>query len=66
MGEKPDQIRQQIEAARNRLGQNLDELEYRVKRTTDWRTHFDTHPWAFLGAAFAGSMLLTMMLSGRK
>ncbi len=61
MGETPDEIRQEIAQARNRLGQNLNELEYRVKASTNWRAQFDRHPWAFVGAAFAGAMLLGMM-----
>jgi hypothetical protein len=63
MGETPEQIRAQIEQARHRLGQGLNELEYRVKRTTDWRTQFDRRPWAFAGAAFAGGLLLGWMFS---
>jgi hypothetical protein len=61
MGETPEQIRVQIEQARHRLGRNLNELDYRVKRTTDWRAQFDRRPWVFAGAAFAGGLLLGWM-----
>lgn len=56
MGETPDDIRQQVEQARARLGQNLNQLEYRVKAELDWRVHFDRHPWLFLGLAFAAAL----------
>jgi ElaB/YqjD/DUF883 family membrane-anchored ribosome-binding protein len=66
MGETPEQIRVQIEQARHRLGQDLNELEYRVKRTTDWRRQFDRRPWAFAGAAFAGGLFLGWVFSSDK
>ena len=58
MGEKPDEIREEIRRTRNRLDQHLNSLEYEVKRATDWRVHFDRHPWLFVGAAFSGALLL--------
>jgi len=51
MGETPDDIRQEIEQARARLGADLNQLEYTVKKTLDWRSHFDRHPAPFLRAA---------------
>jgi hypothetical protein len=60
MGETPDQIRTEIEQARSRLGQDLNRLEYRVKQETDWRYQFQRRPWAFLGGAFALSLLAGM------
>ncbi len=62
MGEKPDEIKTQIEQARNRLGQDLNELEYQVRRTTDWRLQFRRHPWAFLGTAFGGALALGWLI----
>ena len=66
MAQTPDEIKSEIEQARSRLGQDLNELQYRVRRTTDWRSQFDRHPWAFLGAAFGGAMALAMMIGGRR
>lgn len=65
MGQTADQIKLEIEQARNRLGRNLNELEYRVKSETDWRVHYDRHPWMFLGAAFTGAMALSLMMGRR-
>jgi hypothetical protein len=58
MGETPREIEAEIEQARNRLGQDLNELEYRVKSELDWRTQFNRRPWAFLAAAFGISLLI--------
>jgi hypothetical protein len=64
MGETPREIVIEVEQARNRLGQNLNELEYRVKRSFNWRAQFDRRPWAFLGAAF-GAALIAGLAVGR-
>ena len=64
MGEKPEEIRREIELARSRLDQDLNRLEYEFKRNTDWRVQFELHPWAFLGAAFGGGVLLGL-ITGR-
>jgi ElaB/YqjD/DUF883 family membrane-anchored ribosome-binding protein len=68
MGQTPDEIRHDIDLARNRLGQELNQLEYRVKREADWRVHFDRHPWWFVGGAFGTALLVGMILgrSGHK
>jgi hypothetical protein len=62
MGETPDQIKHEIEQARSRLGQDLNELEYRVRRETDWRVQFRRRPWAFLGAAFGAALVLALII----
>ena len=53
MGETPDEIRSHIEHTRYRLGRDLNDLEYSVRRELDWRIQFDRNPWAFVGGAFA-------------
>jgi ElaB/YqjD/DUF883 family membrane-anchored ribosome-binding protein len=58
MGETPDDIKNELEQARARLGQDLNRLEYRVRTELDWRVHFDRHPWQFCGAAFGVGLLL--------
>ena len=65
MGERTEQIKHDIEQARSRLGQNLNELEYRVKTTTDWRVQFERHPWAFVGVAFGTAFVLGLILARR-
>jgi len=61
MGETPDDIKKEIEQARERLGADLNQLEYSVKRTLDWKTQFDRKPWAFVGGAFGVAFLIGWM-----
>src|SRR5262245_4396317 len=63
MDEKPDQIIDHIEQQRDRLGRNLNELESRVRRSTDWRTYYDRNPMLILGAALGGGLLLGATLA---
>jgi ElaB/YqjD/DUF883 family membrane-anchored ribosome-binding protein len=58
MGETPDDIKKEIEQARERLGADLNRLEYHVKRELDWRSHYERSPWAFVGGAFGIAFLL--------
>jgi len=64
MDEKPDQIIGQIEAQRSELGRNLNELETRVRDTTNWRTHYERNPMMVLGAALGGGLLLGAVIGG--
>jgi len=64
MDERPGEIVSHIEQQRERLGRNLDELENKVKSTTDWRTHFDKNPMLAMGVALGGGILLSAMLGG--
>ena len=66
MDEKTDQILDHIENQRNQLGANLNELETRVRRTTDWRTHFNNNPMLMLAGALGGGILLGAMVSGSR
>ena len=52
MDEKPNEIMQRIESQRNRLGQNIEELERRVKETADVKAQFERHPMVAVGLAF--------------
>lgn len=58
MGETPDEIKREIEAARHRISTNLNQLEDRVKDVLDWRAQFDRRPWAFVGGAFGLAFLI--------
>jgi hypothetical protein len=64
MGQTPDDLRNDVVRARARLGEDLNELEYRVKSEVNWRVQYDRHPWAFLGAAFGAAALLGLAVSG--
>ena len=62
MGEKPDQIERHIQHQRSELGDNISELEEKVKSAFDWRTQFEERPALMLGAAFVGGALLSALL----
>jgi ElaB/YqjD/DUF883 family membrane-anchored ribosome-binding protein len=66
MDETADQIRSEIEQTRAKLGQDLNDLEYKVKQETDWRVHVRRRPWPYLGAVFAVSMMLGLAVSGKR
>ena len=59
------QIEKHIESTRSNLGSNLRELEQMVKRSADWRTHFDRNPSVILGLALGGGALLGMIAGGK-
>jgi Protein of unknown function (DUF3618) len=65
MGEKPDQIERHIYETRNELGENISELQEKVKTAVDWRAQFDQRPMLMIGLAFGGGLLLSALLTGR-
>jgi hypothetical protein len=65
MGQTPDDIKHEVEQARARLAQDLNQLEYRVKGELDWRVQFDRHPWLFVGGAFGLAFLAGLAITGR-
>ena len=65
MGQRTDQIENQIESKREDLKSNFQELESRVKTATDWRHYFAEHTGTMIAAAFGGGVLLATMVGGR-
>jgi hypothetical protein len=63
MGESSDEIERHIREIRHDLGNNLNELEYKVKSAFDWRAQFEERPGTMLALAFAGGVLLSGLLS---
>jgi hypothetical protein len=64
MGEKPSQIIDEIETTRDKLGDNLSDLESKMREVTNWRTYYERHPMMFVGAALGGGFLLSQALVG--
>jgi hypothetical protein len=58
MGESTSQIERDIVAERNELGRNLQLLEHKARSLADWRTYFRNHPFAMMGIALGGGVLL--------
>jgi hypothetical protein len=63
--EETSRIRQHIDAERQQLGRNLDEIEHRVKHATEFKTYFDKHTVWILGAAVGGGVLLSRAFPSR-
>ncbi len=66
MDAQSEQIVKDIQAKRERLGDNLAELENRVRAATEWRTYFNRKPWLMLGAALGGGLILASILTPQK
>ena len=64
MGETPDQIERHIYEKRNELGENIHELQQKVKTAVDWRAQFDRRPMTMMGLAFGGGLLLSILFPG--
>src|SRR4030095_1230940 len=60
MDEETNRIKQHIDTEREELGRNLDEIEYRVKSSTDLKAHFNKNTGLILGAAVAGGFFLSL------
>jgi len=65
MGERADEIEQQIYQTRQNLGQNFNELQQRVKSAFDWRAQFEERPFTMMAVAFGGGVLLSTLLPSR-
>ncbi|HUN62545.1 MAG TPA: hypothetical protein VMU53_11165 [Candidatus Sulfotelmatobacter sp.] len=63
MGERPDEIKQQIYETRENLNDNFNELQEKVKSVFDWRTQFDERPMTLLAVAFGGGLLASTLIS---
>ncbi len=64
MDEKSSQIIDEIATTRDKLGDNLNDLESRMRQATDWRTYYERHPLMFVGAALGGGFLISKAFSG--
>ena len=65
MAEQTDQLQKHIQSKRNELGQNLEELEHKVKSAGDWHTYFERYLMAACGISFGGGILLAMLTRNR-
>jgi hypothetical protein len=65
MGQRTDQIEDQIESRREDLKSNLQELETRVKSATDWRHYFRENTGMMIAAAIGGGVLLSTLMRQR-
>jgi len=66
MAEQTDQLEKHIQSKRNELGQNLEELESKVRSAGDWHTYFERYPMTALGISFGGGILLSMLIGSNR
>jgi Protein of unknown function (DUF3618) len=65
MGETTDQIERHISETRNELGDNIHELQQKVKTAFDWRAQVQDRPGTAVAVAFGGGLLLSFLFGGR-
>ncbi|GEM_PF-789905 len=65
MGQRSDEIKKHIDTKRSELSENLEQLEQRVKNTTDWRVQFDKRPMVMVGVAFGAGLLAATLIPRR-
>jgi hypothetical protein len=65
MGEKTDQIERHIREQRNDLGQNISELQQKVRNSVDWRLQFEHRPMTMIGLAVGSGLLLSALVGSR-
>jgi hypothetical protein len=65
MVQETRRIMEHIESEREQLGENLDEIESRIKDATDPRAWFDRNPGMILGAAAVSGLVLGFLMTSR-
>ncbi len=53
-----DQIKREIEEARERISEKTSQLGERIRQTFDWRQQVGEHPWAAVGIAAGAGFVL--------
>ena len=67
MDPRSEQIVKHIQQKRDPLGDNLAELQTRVREAVNWRTYFFRNPWAMIGAsALAGYLPSSLFIPRRR
>ena len=66
MDPESEQIVKRIQEKREALGDNITELQTRVRDAVDWRTYFARNPWAMIGASAVAGLLLSSLFIPRR
>jgi hypothetical protein len=66
MADEPREIKSHIVTTRRELGDNLQELEDRVKQATQWRTYVNRYPFAMVAIAFGGGVAASAMFGNSR
>lgn len=62
MDERTGQVVSELLKERERLGDNIAELERKIRQKTSWQVYFARKPWATLAVAISLGFLLSTML----
>ncbi len=54
-------LEREIASEQDALGENLRELEVRVRTAADWREQVQRRPWVMVGLAFGGGVVLSAL-----
>ncbi len=65
MDEGATRIADRLKSTRQEVGGRLRELRYRA-RNAPWRSYYESNPWLFVAAAFAGGLLLSAAVGARR
>jgi hypothetical protein len=65
MVQETRRIMEHIESEREQLGENLDEIESRIKDATDPKAWFNRNPGMILGAAAVSGVVLGFLITSR-
>ena len=65
MVETTSEIAAHIQATRDNLRSNLDELGDKVRSVTDWQQHYRNSPWMMMAVAGGAGLLLSVILGDR-
>jgi ElaB/YqjD/DUF883 family membrane-anchored ribosome-binding protein len=63
MDQRRAEIVKTIAVQRQRLGDDLTELERQVRKASDWRTYFAANTWTILGLAVGVGFLISGMFT---
>ena len=65
MDERTSEVVKEIARQRQRLGDDIAQLEQKVRSATTWQTYFVRNPWLVLGLALGGGLMLSGLIFRR-
>lgn len=65
MDQRTAEIVKEIGEERQRLAENINQLQDKVRDVADWRSYFARKPWAMIGIAAVGGFLLSGLLPSK-
>ena len=63
MAQEPALIEQHIRETRERLDDDVAELQQRVRSQLDWRQQLERHPWTATLGAFGAGLIVSLWMT---